>query len=74
MDAIHNYEFWLATPIIELVRIKLSPLKTSYGLKHGNRDLPKEAADEIQSLYTIKSLDDLRSKIKKVKAMVIKYK
>jgi predicted nucleotidyltransferase len=73
MDAMHNYEFWLVEPVIELARIKHSPLKTSYGLKHGSRDLPKETADEIQSLYTIKSLDDLRNKIEEVKAMVKKY-
>jgi len=73
MDAMHNYEFWLVTPIIEIVRIKHAPLKTSYGLKHGSHHLPKEAQDEIQSLYTIKSLDDFRNKIDEVKKMVAKY-
>ncbi len=73
MDAMHNYEFWLITPVIELARIKHSPLKTSYGLKHGSRDLPEETTDEIQSLYTIKSLDDFRNKIEEVKKMVTKY-
>lgn len=73
MDAMHNYEFWLITPVIELARIKHSPLKTSYGLKHGSRDLPKETQDEIQSLYTIESLEDLANKMEAVKKMVAKY-
>ncbi len=73
MDAMHNYEFWLIAPVIELARIKHSPRKTSYGLKHGSRDLPKETQDEIQSLYIIKSLEDFRNKIEEVKQLVAKY-
>lgn len=72
-DAMHNYQFWLVEPVIELARIKYAPLKVSYGLKHGSRDLPKDTVAEIESLYIIKSLDDLRNKIQEVKAMVRKY-
>jgi predicted nucleotidyltransferase len=73
MDAIHNYQFWLVEPIIELARIKHAPLKVTYGLKHGSRDLPKDTVAEIESLYIIASLDDLSNKINAVKAMVKKY-
>jgi predicted nucleotidyltransferase len=73
MDALHNYQFWLVEPIIELARIKYSPLKISYGLKHGSRDLPKVVAVEIESLYIIKSIEDLNSKIEDVRTMVKKY-
>jgi predicted nucleotidyltransferase len=73
MDAMHNYQFWLVEPIIELTRIKYSPLKISYGLKHGSRDLPKEVVAEIESLYIIKSLEDLGNKIEDINAMVRKY-
>ena len=73
MDAMHNYQFWLVEPIIELARIKYAPLKISYGLKHGSRDLPKNTVAEIESLYMISSLENLYSKIEKVKAMTIKY-
>jgi predicted nucleotidyltransferase len=72
MDALHNYQFWLVEPIIELARIKYAPLKVTYGLKHGSRDLPKETATEIESLYLIKSLEDLGSKIEDVKELVAK--
>jgi predicted nucleotidyltransferase len=72
MDALHNYQFWLVEPVIELARIKHAPLKISYGLKHGSRDLPKDIVAAIESLYTIASLEDLRSKIKEVKALANK--
>lgn len=73
MDALHNYQFWLVEPIIELARIKYSPLKISYGLKHGNRDLPKDVTAKIESLYIIKSLDDLDNKINDIGVMVNEY-
>ncbi|HMS31446.1 MAG TPA: nucleotidyltransferase domain-containing protein [Candidatus Saccharibacteria bacterium] len=73
-DAMHNYLFWLVEPIIELARIKYSPLKITYNLKHASRDLPKEVVKEIESLYQVASLDDLHSKIDQVDSMLKKYK
>jgi predicted nucleotidyltransferase len=73
-DAMHNYLFWLVEPIIEIVRIKYSPLKITYNLKHATRDLPKEVVKEIESLYQVASLDDLNVKIRQVESMLKKYK
>lgn len=73
MDALHNYQFWLVDPVIELARIKYAPFKVTYGLKHGSRDLPKDVVAEIESLYIIASLEDLRNKIEDVKTMIISY-
>ncbi|MEJ0072470.1 MAG: hypothetical protein WDN27_00005, partial [Candidatus Saccharibacteria bacterium] len=73
LEALHNYQFWLVEPVIELARIKYSPLKITYGLKHGTRDLPEDTVKEIESLYIIKSLNDLSNKIEDVKAMVKEY-
>lgn len=72
MDALHNYQFWLVEPVIELARIKYAPLKISYGLKHGSRDLPQDIVSAIESLYTISSLENLQGKIAGVKALVSK--
>lgn len=69
MDALHNYQFWLVEPVIELARIKYAPLKISYGLKHGSRDLPKDIVSAIESLYTITSLRSLEDKIEEVKVL-----
>lgn len=66
MDALHNYQFWLVEPVIELARIKYAPLKISYGLKHGSRDLPKDIVAAIESLYMITSLENLADKVKEV--------
>lgn len=74
MDALHNYQFWLVEPIIELARIKYAPLKISYGLKHGSRDLPKDTVKEIESLYILASLEDLGNKIEDIKTLVDKYR
>lgn len=73
-DAMHNYMFWLAEPAIEIVRIKLSPHKITYNLKHASRDLPKDTTEQVESLYKVSSLSDINSKIDEVKAMVTKYK
>jgi predicted nucleotidyltransferase len=70
MDALHNYQFWLVESVIELARIKHAPLKVTYGLKQGTRDLPEDIRKKVESLYVIKSLDDLSNKIKEVKALV----
>lgn len=72
MDALHSYQFWLVEPVIELARIKYAPLKISYGLKHGSRDLPKDIVAAIESLYTITSLGNLQDKFKEVKVLVRK--
>lgn len=74
LEALHNYQFWLVEPIIELARIKHTPLKITYGLKHGTRDLPEETVKEIESLCIIKSLEDLDNKSQDIKAMVKKYR
>ena len=73
LEALHNYQFWLVEPVIELARIKHTPLKITYGLKHGTRDLPKDVVKEIESLYIIKNLEDLNNKIEAFKAMLKKY-
>lgn len=73
-DAMHNYLFWLVEPVIELARIKYSPLKITFNLKHASRDLPKETVKEIESLYMVASLDDLSNKIENVKTMLEKYR
>ncbi len=73
-DAMHNYLFWLVEPVIELARIKLSPLKITYNLKHASRDLPKDTVAEIESLYTVASLEDLKNKIDEVRTMTAKYR
>lgn len=73
-DAMHNYLFWLVEPIIELARIKYSPHKISYNLKHASRDLPSKTVREIELLYTVASLNDLNSKIAQVNYMLERYK
>lgn len=69
MDAMHNYQFWLVEPIIEILRIKYAPRKINYGLKHGSRDLPKDTVSKIESLYFLNSLEDLDDKIEEVKTL-----
>jgi len=74
MEALHNYQYWLVEPIIELLRIKYTPLKITYGLKHGTRDLPKDIVKDIESLHIIASLEDLGNKIEEIKALLSKCK
>jgi predicted nucleotidyltransferase len=69
MDAMHNYQFWLLEPIIEILRIQYAPRKINYGLKHGSRDLPKDIVSKIESLYFLNSLEDLGTKIEEVKVL-----
>jgi len=72
-DALHNFEFWLRTPMIEIIRIKHTPQKTGFDLKHGSRDLPKDALDDIEKLCQIGSIETFRDKISLVKDLLKKY-
>lgn len=69
MDAMHNYQYWLLEPIIEILRIQFASRKINYGLKHGSRDLPKDIVSKIESLYFLNSLEGLGDKIEEVKAL-----
>lgn len=69
-DALHNYNFWILEPVVELARIKYSPRKISFGLKHLSRDLPPEVARRIEDLHGAKSLQEINEKLPEAEALI----
>lgn len=58
-----NFYVNLAEVFTELVRIKYTPNKYEFGLKHASRDLPKEAMLIVEKIYQFKTVNDLRRNI-----------
>jgi hypothetical protein len=63
LDAYYAYELWLLRPLIELIRIRHTPSKTEFGLKHSHRDFPEEVRRRIEDLYRNSSLDDIQENV-----------
>jgi predicted nucleotidyltransferase len=69
LEALLYYNFWFLEPVVELARIKYSPTKISFGLKHISRDLPQELVQRIEDVYKVQSLEEIKSKVENVKLL-----
>lgn len=65
LEALLYYHKWTLVPLVELLRIRYSPLKRDYHLKHVSRDLPPKIVSHLEDLYKVTSLKDIQSKLKK---------
>ena len=66
LEALLYYHKWALAPLVELLRIRYSPLKREYHLKHVSRDLPKKVVSQLEDLYRVASVEDIQSKLKGV--------
>ena len=65
LEALVYYHKWALTPLVELLRIRYSPLKRDYYLKHISRDLPKKVVVQLEDLYVVDSPKDIERKLAK---------
>lgn len=65
LEALESYHAFVLEPLVELLRIKNQPTKREFGLKHIERDLPKEILREVEDLYKINSISDIYAKSQK---------
>ena len=58
-DAMHYYQTGVLRPLVELLRIRLSPLRHTFGLRYLKQDIGEENANRIAKLSYAKDMDEL---------------
>lgn len=59
LEALAYYHKEVLEPLTRLLRLRFSPAKHDYGLKHIYADLPGEVTVELEALYAVVMLADL---------------
>jgi hypothetical protein len=68
LEAFGYYEKFLLTPLIELLRIRHTPLHADYGIVHISRHLPQGVRVRLERLYQVGSLADLADRVQEAEA------
>jgi hypothetical protein len=64
LEALKYYNEFVLDPLVELFRIRYSPTKRAFGLKHIERDLPRSVLQTLEDLYKINSNFEITTKLK----------
>jgi len=59
LEALAYYHQEVLEPLTRLLRLRFSPSKHDYGLKHVRADLPGKVTVELEALYAVVTLADL---------------
>jgi hypothetical protein len=62
LEAFGYYHKWLLTPLIEVLRMRYTPLHPDYYIVHISRHLPAEILGRLENLFKIGSLSELETK------------
>ncbi len=62
LEAFGYYHKWILTPLIEVLRMRYTPLHPDYYIVHISRHLAPDALHRLEDLFKIGSLEDLRTK------------
>ncbi|MFH0906341.1 MAG: nucleotidyltransferase domain-containing protein [archaeon] len=65
LEALFQYHEKVLKPLVELIRIKYEPTKSSFYLKDISYDIPKKYTKILEDLYKINSINDISKKLKK---------
>jgi predicted nucleotidyltransferase len=65
LEALGNYHEKVLEPLVTLLRIKHQPTKHNFYLKDISYDIPKNILSELEDLYKVTSIHDIKTKIKK---------
>lgn len=68
LEALAYYHEEVLGPLTRLLRLRFSPSKHDYGLKHSYADLPEEVAAELEALYAVVTLADLPAALERADA------
>ncbi|PIS04648.1 MAG: hypothetical protein COT81_05385 [Candidatus Buchananbacteria bacterium CG10_big_fil_rev_8_21_14_0_10_42_9] len=63
LEALIYYHEWALKPLVELLRIKYTPLISNYYLVKISDDLPKEALKKVEDLYRVSSISEIEKKL-----------
>lgn len=69
LEALVYYHKNVLQPLVELIRLKYTPLISEYHLVHISDHLPKELVAEIEELYKVASLQEIESNLDKAKEL-----
>lgn len=62
LEAFGYYHKWLLTPLIEVLRMRYTPLHTDYYIVHISRHLPAPVLARLENLFKFSSLAELDAK------------
>jgi hypothetical protein len=67
IEAHAYYHKWLLTPLIEVLRMRYTPLHPEYHIVHISRHLPTDVVKWLEGLFKINSLEELAGKIREAR-------
>jgi len=70
LESIEKYYGLILETLVEALRLQYCPAKSEYYLKHISRDLPKEVVKEIEDLYKVSSVDEIKEKNEKASELL----
>jgi hypothetical protein len=62
LEALLYYHRRILEPLVELLRVKHSPTKRDYYLKHVTQDLPVDVVRELEEIYKVNSVEEIAEK------------
>jgi hypothetical protein len=62
MEAFGYYHKWLVQPLIEVLRMKYTPLHPDYYIVHISRHMPKDVLAQLEDLMKFDSISELEQK------------
>ncbi|HAZ28220.1 MAG TPA: hypothetical protein DCY48_00360 [Candidatus Magasanikbacteria bacterium] len=65
LEALSSYHSFILEPLVELLRIQHQPTKREFGLKHVERDIPKDVLLILEDLYKVNSTEEISTKAQK---------
>ncbi len=68
LEAFGYYHKWLLTPLIEVLRMRYTPLHPDYTIVHISRHFPTEVRIRLENLFKISSLADLETKTREARS------
>ncbi len=67
IEAYGYYHKWLLTPLIEVLRMRYTPLHPDYYIVHISRYLPADVVSRLERLFKINSFEELAEKIRETR-------
>jgi len=69
LEAYGYYHKWLLTPLIEVLRMRYTPLHPDYYIVHISRHLPADVLRRLEDLLKISSLEELAIKSRAARSL-----
>ena len=62
LEAFGYYHKWLLQPLIEVLRLRYTPLHPDYYIVHISRHLPPEVLHRLEALFQVQSVEEMEAK------------